>query len=292
MEYKKLYIIGNGFDRHHGMDTRYEDFYNWLCCNGQTPFLLILNDIYGESYNGLWYQFEECLGKYTLNEILAFGWENYYVVEYHDEDGGKCDKCVLQTKNVLETSISDKINELFTQWIQSINTDVKKSSILNMEKDALFLTFNYTDTLECVYEIPSKQILHIHGYAKGHEKIIVGHNNYIEPSSVISNNLYLREEQCQFENIQMMNSLYKDTAQIIKQYEKFFSNLSGISEVVVIGCGFGEVDDPYFVKIKQNIQTGATWRISYYNDSDKVKMKRLIRLIDIDSNNIETFQLK
>ena len=45
-------------------------------------------------------------------------------------------------------------------------------------KDSLWLTFNYTHTLEDLYGIDSSLILHIHGDAENYyEKLIIGYGN-------------------------------------------------------------------------------------------------------------------
>ena len=35
---KTLYIIGNGFDLHHGISSKYTDFQQWLLSNGYSSF--------------------------------------------------------------------------------------------------------------------------------------------------------------------------------------------------------------------------------------------------------------
>lgn len=52
---KVLYIIGNGFDRHHGIESSYTHFRDWLRVNNP-----LLYDIYSHvcSYDALWSDFE------------------------------------------------------------------------------------------------------------------------------------------------------------------------------------------------------------------------------------------
>jgi hypothetical protein len=40
---KTLYIIGNGFDIHHNLDTRYQSFANYLAENNSDVYDLLLN---------------------------------------------------------------------------------------------------------------------------------------------------------------------------------------------------------------------------------------------------------
>ena len=45
---KHLYIIGNGFDIHHKIDSRYSDFKNWLSTT-ESPVLCTIDDSIGEA---------------------------------------------------------------------------------------------------------------------------------------------------------------------------------------------------------------------------------------------------
>ena len=54
---------------------------------------------------------------------------------------------------------------------------VKTNSLFAFFANDRFLTFNYTDTLECVYGIDAEKVLHFHGRAASGDELIVGHNN-------------------------------------------------------------------------------------------------------------------
>lgn len=62
-----------------------------------------------------------------------------------------------------EVDYVDTIKTDFTEWIQTIElANVHKLYHLFLE-DTLFMTFNYTLTLENVYQVNPDQVLHIHG---------------------------------------------------------------------------------------------------------------------------------
>ena len=46
-EKRTLYIIGNGFDLFHGIDSKYEDFYYWLNSNRHKDFVRDFQNIFG-----------------------------------------------------------------------------------------------------------------------------------------------------------------------------------------------------------------------------------------------------
>ena len=66
----------------------------------------------------------------------------------------------------------------------------------------------------------------------------------------------------------LIKNWHKDTAGIIANYEEFFSQLSNVKDVYVLGHSMSEVDLPYFEKIKQNIPLSAKWHISVFSEVD------------------------
>ena len=48
------------------------------------------------------------------------------------------------------------------------------------QNDSVFFTFNYTKTLENLYNIPSSNIIHIHGCVEDNEDFILGHGKSYE----------------------------------------------------------------------------------------------------------------
>ena len=73
-----------------------------------------------------------------------------------------CGKVAVSPLLILNTQLSDIINEAFTKWLRSISL-AKTPKFFILDKDAYYLTFNYTDTLETIYGIQDRHVLHIHG---------------------------------------------------------------------------------------------------------------------------------
>ena len=65
MGYKKLYIIGNGFDIHHKINSAYSDFKNWLEINHKKYNALYLIENYFYIDSEFWHDFENNLSKFT-----------------------------------------------------------------------------------------------------------------------------------------------------------------------------------------------------------------------------------
>ena len=65
-----LYIIGNGFDLHHGFKTSYKDFKQYLEKNNRSELLKLINEHLYFSSEDLWSNFEESLGDMYLFEFF------------------------------------------------------------------------------------------------------------------------------------------------------------------------------------------------------------------------------
>lgn len=54
------------------------------------------------------------------------------------------------------------IRDRFREWVESIDVS-KAKPVVDLPDTASFITFNYTPTLEYVYDVRPDRILHIHG---------------------------------------------------------------------------------------------------------------------------------
>lgn len=153
-----LFIIGNGFDLHHGLKTRYTDFKNYLL-NNDLELLEALENNFGLDRNNdyLWNCFEDKLKHCTS-------------IPYNQN--------VPVSKETAETKISTLIGQIFYidlnlnqrifDWISEIQQN-EISSVLSckepilMSSDSLFLSYNYTTVLEDCYGISESRVHHIHG---------------------------------------------------------------------------------------------------------------------------------
>lgn len=83
--------------------------------------------------------------------------------------------CMWHDAQVLleeDSEIFVEMKRIFIEWIHSIDIS---SSIRweEIKSEKLYLNFNYTKTLEKLYNIPTNSILHIHGTIG--EEVIIGH---------------------------------------------------------------------------------------------------------------------
>lgn len=260
----RLYIIGNGFDIAHGIPSKYSDFRGY--CERNIPEMYEkLSRYYGERFENLWSSFEENMPSISQDAILDWAsttnpnwsqnWEGYY-------------RFIAEIRN--EVDYVDTIKTDFTEWIQSIDlANAHRLYRLSLE-DSLFMTFNYTLTLENIYHVNPHQVLHIHGrVGEDFPQLILGHNMQdAEIDNIFSSEDEIKQEACS-EVANLVKGWRKDTQTIIAENEDFFSNLADVTDVYVLGHSMADVDLPYFEHVRDIVNEDTAWHISYYDAEDR-----------------------
>lgn len=273
--YMVLFIIGNGFDLEHGMATGYGDFKRWLIRNNRFDVIQELQSAYPfrKDYDYLlWSDFEKALGEYDIDIALNWSWENLNLMVDSLEN-------MVSNRSVINVQLSDIIDEAFSNWVRSIQIADKPK--FDLPGDSLFLTFNYTDTLEKLYRIPEDQVFHIHGRASKGDKLIVGHNREIETMAYYDKSLGVRENNERVQRLFCMNTLRKPCQDLIEQNGAYFNKLDSVEEVYVIGHSCATVDYPYFRKIKESVVKDAKWKINTHSEEDVIRRDELKEAIGI-----------
>src|SRR3546814_18532052 len=80
-----------------------------------------------------------------------------------------CSSDLLITKN---------LKERFTEWVLQLQLpDNAVQCMVHIDNKAVFINFNYTDTLERLYKVPSDRIFYIHNKAISTKStLILGHS--------------------------------------------------------------------------------------------------------------------
>ena len=146
---RNLIILGNGFDLAHGLQTKYSDFRDYIWNNNREFYEQLIKYIFEDD---LWNGFENALGSFDDGEIKEMSEAAYlnYDDNYYNYDRAISD----------ELEFSTKISEYLLEWVKSIDIKTKPAvsrKIIN--NDNIFINFNYTDTLEKVYDIINNNIL-------------------------------------------------------------------------------------------------------------------------------------
>ena len=211
---KHLYVIGNGFDLYHGAQSGYMNFRKYLF--KQAPEIVgyfdlyfgprsldrsfstpvgwwwcvqpyeYRHDEYGLRYpiatwsrSNLWRDFETNLCELNREKVFDLldmelprvdegeaGFEYAHFYQPLDEISETVRACTFEMKYY------------FHKWVNTLHYKKGfKKRMLAMDKEALFLNFNYTLFLESEYGIPSDNICYIHGNRKDkYGSLVLGHH--------------------------------------------------------------------------------------------------------------------
>lgn len=300
-----LFIIGNGFDLAHGLPTSYDHFKEYLRTEYEYEYdempqiweqstmmhdgseeydvkkcahiidYLVSN--VGESMTSEyeWKDFERALGKLNLREIEEEIYHQY------DNEG---DMNPFRTGYLYEDAYHDLehimmfVQKLFKEWINTIKIPEQYYSLHRMDvyenlrelfesvDNPVFLTFNYTDTLEILYT--EEEVTHIHGDVNNP---IVGHGDKTVVEELVFN---------QDEYIDRISArLGKPCESIIESNSIFFRSLEHITDIYSYGFSFSDVDAIYIKEIINNIENiDVTWHLQEYSkdrhDEYTAKLKR------------------
>ena len=282
----KLVLIGNGFDLAHGLKTSYMDFYCYnLNTNNGRAFIESLDKLSLKNQNELWSDFENNLGDLVHDNVLDEELQRRQ--EFNDEfDYGPLDDSHITTTLIKEYYYPlHELDNLVKEWIQSVElmiSPLKKFQDIFFEDDK-YITFNYTKTLEEVYQIDSEKILHIHGVSDCEP--IMGHGrdaNLQREYNIYRDPLieeFVNRMDAEFD--EFYKSCKKEITEFIFYIEEFIGTYENeFDEILVLGHSLGKVDIPYFQKIN-SLLPNLRWRIDYFNESDLKKKEEAIKQLKI-----------
>ena len=244
---RKLYVIGNGFDKHHGLPCGYADFRVWLRGNRSDVHRELIR-LYGESDSDLWSDFEKGLSCFDL--------DNY-------PDDVKREELV---------QLKDGLNEAFGAWVKTIGAPGKETAIEDIDKSAVFFTFNYTRTLEDFYGIDESRIVHLHGvvdnggFIYGHDSMGDGVSDYaLEDAreTGMDADLYMDMVHVKMSG-EFFDVFRKPIAEVVERHRNDFETLAGIEEMIVLGVSYSEIDKPYFERIIEVTGDGIKVKLGHH----------------------------
>lgn len=166
--FNKLYIIGNGFDLAHGMPTKFDPDFKNIACKNELYDFWEMYTIYGDE---IWSDFENLLAHPDFNNLeeIFYGYEPDYLSDRESDRDG----IILQAE--VNGNLQYELEMFADNAEKSLNeVDIKPEVKKIVSLSGLYITFNYTHTLEKIYQIPESQILHIHGEV-GKNNLVLGY---------------------------------------------------------------------------------------------------------------------
>lgn len=308
-----LYIIGNGFDLYHQLNTRYTDFASYLKVQNQrvlddfNQYYCIVNN------QDLWADFEVNLSNLDTEMVLdelsdylpgSFGGD------FQDRDRYSFQIEIKMLVDRLTTVMKDEFKKFI---VNACNVNLNPKNNINFIANSRFISFNYSNTLEKFYNIDRKEILYIHGSAFDNNSIILGHgvnpsifkNDVVEvvpPEDLTEEDLeiWYQEISDEFDyeyelGVTEVNNYlaesFKNTAEIINENKSYFASLQDIDTVVILGHSMSDVDTPYFDEISKNIKKNSYWLVSYYSDTEHDKLYSSVQQFSQSENHIKLFKI-
>ncbi|MFY1611802.1 bacteriophage abortive infection AbiH family protein [Macellibacteroides fermentans] len=321
---KTLYIIGNGFDRYHGLDTSYQSFafflqdkheqiHDYLINYYNLPYLdrdNILDDSYYQ-----WSEFENKLASLEFQEILDDNTDYLANPESPDFRDRDWHAYQFQMEKIVD-DLTENLFKAFKEFILKVEfPETIKDKKLYLNKSSIYLNFNYTNTLERYYDISTDNILYIHKKANNpNDTLILGHGinpdnfsidsaipeppedlsdeEYDEWEQNISDNYDFSYETGKDELLTYFLKSFKKTEEIIQNNDSFFQSIQDINGVVVLGHSLSGIDKPYLTKVFKSIRNKKVkWTVSYFTENEKVTHKIKLIKLGLSENQIDLIKI-
>jgi Bacteriophage abortive infection AbiH len=282
MPAKRLYIVGNGFDLHHKIRSSYGEFGAYV--RNSNPSLYDTFEKYF-SFEGNWSSLEETLAHLDVDLIIdeasdflvSYGAEDWSDAYHHDYQ--------FEVSRIVEL-LSTELKSEFTNWIIGLEIPDKDSCgvpLLPLDKNAQYLNFNYTNTLQRLYGMPGHQVMHIHNSASDPvPDLILGHAYSQAEIPSLNHGANLEDQDVRVTEVneildEYFSKTYKPTSDVLQRHMGFFSGLAGVSEIYVVGHSLSEVDSPYICEIVEATKFAhPTWVVTYYNSASIPALKEAL----------------
>lgn len=315
---KTLYIIGNGFDLYHGLDTSYKSFGLYLKSE-YNPLYDQLLVFFGlpdlsepdSEIDPLWKDFENSLS--LLDVDTVFEEHSGFLASpgasgFRDRDWHAFEIEMERVVNDLTTNLFEAFRKFILKVKYPEHCKIKGKLLL--DRHANYLSFNYTETLQRYYRIPDAKIAYIHGDARGDE-IVLGHG--VDPQNFIPDGPTPPEGLCEegYERwIEYMDDQYdysfesgkhalqtyfsesfKPTEDIIQTYITFFNGLESVDQIYILGHSLGDVDIPYFKKIFCSAKDLENVTVTYYSDWEYTSHQQTLVALGLPENKIHLVKM-
>ncbi|MBQ4556174.1 MAG: hypothetical protein IJA60_00820 [Clostridia bacterium] len=277
-----FYVLGNGFDLHYGIPTKYSNFKAYLMENGYCEIVDKVDDLF-ERFGHFnpedikdWSTFEDMLVVFNnLNpdELYDEAFDN---AETDDDRAGYWDSPSWNV-NYYNDYI-EVLKEQFEIWINRMNTAITPDEYFNPLPGDAVLTFNYTPTVETNFDTSGIQITHIHGTPN--QGIVLGHNDVPNPY------LYrvIEDADSDYRDTTTRNAInevltqasqnyYKDSLQILRRYRCVFSQIPRFNKVIIMGLSCGMQDKMY---VEEIIKYASVIDVYYYDDDAKENFESIL----------------
>lgn len=277
-----LFIIGNGFDLDHDMPTGFSHFKSYIetCAEYISEGLLAISGYSDVKPEDMWFEFERYMEGLNTDYLNDYNEDKVTeLVSYGSDEFRDRDNHTLEHYYSMDLSWIDGLKEAFCTWINSVTNPEEAKYVLDKHRN-LFVSFNYTFTLEETYQIPPERVVHLHGAGDSDKTLLMGHRkkpNSMELGMSESGNdvrIYNAYEQCS----RYIEEFFKPVEAIADRLESYLHSFGNIEQVIVLGHSYNEIDKPYFKTIS-NVFPRAEYTFSVFNEDDNERLHELLASI-------------
>ena len=285
-----FYILGNGFDLHYGVPTKYCHFKAHLFANGYREIVEKVDDLFWRYGHYTpkeikdWSIFEDMLTVFNdldPDELYDEAFDN---AETDDDRAGYWDSPSWNVNFYNE--YIDILKKQFSIWINEIDTSIIPDMYFQPVWGDAVLTFNYTTTVEDNFDTRGIQITHIHGTKN--QEIVLGHNDTPNP------NLYnvIEDEDSDYRDTTTRNAIndvlsqasqnyYKDSVHILRRNHRIFSQIPQFDKIVIMGLSCGAQDELY---VEEIIKYASIIDFYYYDSEAKENFDAILGNTNVSVN--------
>lgn len=255
-----LFIIGNGFDIWNRLPTSYKNF------NEEYKEHLDEHVNYFDDFchiDSEWANFEESLGSFNQDDFHDNSAMQPSLEELGDDPKllyGYEDEITIKKEELV-----DEITGAFNSWIRTVDVNAARK-LMHFNFPACFINFNYTTTLQDVYNISDVSVLHIHG--KVGREIIFGHGRKIDSSKRTNESDAPWFDETKSEVAQVLGIFHKPVDEILARNRATLEGYVNVENIVVIGHSVNDIDVPYFQCIL-NAYPDANWQNYNYENIEE-----------------------
>ncbi len=183
-----------------------------------------------------------------------------------------------------------QLKNYMIDWVRNLNLLPLSRKYPGIYPDSLFISFNYTNTLERHFHIDPNHINYIHGNAQKEAcDLIVGHD--MDNSNMDYDVDDNQEGQGRLVVRSFLKYSRKPVEKIVKDNQSFWEKLASVTEVIIIGHSLSFVDIPYFETIATYVSKKCLWKVSYYNEVDAENHVNALKRCGIDFRLIHSFNI-
>lgn len=213
MCYKKIFIIGNGFDLNFKLPTSTYDYKKCLesfTIEGSSSYLNA-SDFFSTYIENYWSDTEQLLANLDLISLSA---DNIVPPDYLSDHESDRDGGIFQMEQLSDDVINARDEALALMVSEADSTYIDTSTINKMAFDkAVIISFNYTTTLERLYDLNESTVLHIHGCLKDGDRLIFGFKDdgsHSPDGALVTNTFLSKQLDIEIEKIKSNSLLSRD----------------------------------------------------------------------------------